>query len=229
MNNEKKVINYMKKETNFNGSFKDIENQINFQNIVIRDDKTKFKFFKNGFDRLKIAFLCLACSIVCFVGGFKLAGDYIGSFEVINTVFEYDTYEEFENAVYEFEELYPEQKLKVFDINLDGSYTYEYKIRGEMKCFSNDNSKYFSFNSRLPHIELSLDGNKCFTIFFLNEFKGGKYIKEKWNNETFLYELDDEKRKNIEPFIKYKINTIDNNLIYEFESYISDHIHLLEV
>ena len=226
MNNEKKVINYMKKETNFNGSFKDIENRINFQNIVIRDDKSKFKFFKNGFDRLKVAFLCLACSIVCFVGGFKLAGDYIGSFEVINTVFEYDTYEEFENAVYKYEELYPEKKLKVFDINLDGDYTYEYKIRGEMKYKHNN---MISFDRRIPHIFIIKNNDNYLIANFKSEYHGGKYICEKWNNESFLFEIDNKGNKNVKPFLSYSLMTSDNIFISEFESYISDHIHLLEV
>jgi len=228
MNNEKKVINYMKKETNFNGSFKDIENRINFQNIVIRDDKNKFKFFKNGFDRLKIAFLCLACSIVCFVGGFKLAGDYIGGFEVIYTVFEYDTYAQFEEAVYNYEELYPEQKLKVFDIDLGGNYTYEYKIKGELKYKNNDMNNVISFDRRIPYIELNENINQ-FTLFFLREYHGGGYVSEKWINETFNYELDENNNKNELPFLRYIFNVSNNNLLSNFESYISDHIHLLEV
>lgn len=228
MNNEKKVISYIKKETNFKGSFEDIENRINFQNIVIKNDKNKIKFFNNGFDRLKIAFLCLTCSIVCFVGGYSLAEIFNKQFKIINTVFEYDSYEEFESAVYNYEELYPEQKLKVFDIDLGDDFTYEYKIRGELKYKNNDVYDIVSFDYRIPQINISLNDN-CIYLFFKKEYYGGKFILEKWMDKNFLYELDNNNKKLINPFISYTINSNNKELISQFESYIFDHIHLLEV
>ncbi len=230
MNNEKKVISYIKKETNFKGSFEDIENRINFQNIVIKNDKNKIKFFNNGFGRLKIAFLCLTCSIVCFVGGFNVANAFNNQFKIINTVFEYDTYEAFENAVYNYEELYPEQKLKVFDIDLGDEFTYEYKIRGELK-YKNDDvnniENVISFDYRIPQINISLNDNYI-SLFFKKEYYGGKYKYESRINEIVFFEID-ENNKQIKPFLSYSINSNNKELISQFESYIFDHIYLLEV
>ena len=226
MNNEKKVISYIKKETNFKGSFEDIENRINFQNIVIKNDKNKIKFFNNGFGRLKIAFLCLTCSIVCFVGGYSLAEIFNKQFKIINTVFEYDSYGEFENAVYNYEELYPEQKLKVFDIDLGDDFTYEYKIRGELKYKNND---IVSFDYRVPQIDVFLNDNLYFVVLFKITYNGGNYIYETYHNEKRMYELDENNNKYIDPFLIYVINQCNNELISQFESYIFDHIHLLEV
>lgn len=228
MNNEKKVISYIKKETNFKGSFEDIENRINFQNIVIKNDKNKIKFFNNGFGRLKIAFLCLTCSIVCFVGGYSLAEVFNKQFKIINTVFEYDSYEEFENAVYNYEELYPEQKLKVFDIDLGDDFTYEYKIKGELKYKNNDMDNVVSFYRRVPKINIFLEKDYI-SIFFKNEYYGGEYIYESRINEVAFFELDENNNKFIRPFMSYVINTKNKELISQFESYIFDHIHLLEV
>lgn len=228
MNNEKKVISYIKKETNFKGSFEDIENRINFQNIVIKNDKNKIKFFNNGFGRSKIAFLCLTCSIVCFVGGYSLAEVFNKQFKIINTVFEYDSYEEFEKAVYNYEELYPEQKLKVFDIDLGDDFTYEYKIRGELKYKNNDMDDVVSFYIRTPYIELGFN-NISFSLNYLSSFYGGNYIVEDFQYEKRIYELDESDNKFIRPFLSYMNNTNNKELISQFESYIFDHIYLLEV
>lgn len=229
MNNEKKVISYIKKETNFKGSFEDIENRINFQNIVIKNDKNKIKFFNNGFGRLKIAFLCLTCSIVCFVGGYSLAEVFNKQFKIINTIFEYDSYEEFENAVYNYEELYPEQKLKVFDIDLGDDFTYEYKIRGELKYKNNDINDIVSFDYRTPCIEMLSENVKYISLFFIIEYHGGNYLCETYYNEKRIYELDENNNKQIKPFLSYTINSNNKELISQFESYIFNNIYLLEV